>query len=160
VARFPLVLGRDANSQLALRDVGISRRHAAIVAHDDGRFAVADLDSKNGTTLGGVRIAGELVLEGEGEIGLGEVCVIHFATHGDTLRLEVTRGLDRGIQVTAGRGALDIEGVGEIYFIDGRPRLSPLGGRLVYLNGVHASSGIQLIHGDLVELGEERLEIA
>src|SRR6185369_7635404 len=129
---FPLVMGRDASCQLALRDVGISRHHAHVVAHDDGSFALADRDSKNGTTLGGVRIAGELPLAGEGDIGLGELCVIHFVQRGDTLTLEVTRGLDRGLSVVAGRGPLEVEGgVGEILFID----------------------------GDLVELGEQRLEV-
>ena len=160
VGSFPLVLGRDAACQLALRDAGISRQHAAIIGGDDGSFTLADRDSKNGTMLGGVRISGSLPLVGEGEIGLGELCVIHFAQAGETLTLEVTRGLDRGARVVAGRGALDVEGVGEILFIDGRPRLSPLGGRLLYLNGVHASSGIQLIRGDVVELGEQRLEVA
>jgi len=28
------------------------------------------------------------------------------------------------------------------------------------LNGVHVSAGIQLLHGDVVELGEQRLEVA
>jgi hypothetical protein len=160
VGSFPLVMGRDPTCQLALRDVGISRHHADIVAHDDGSFALRDRDSKNGTTLGGVRIAGELPLAGEGDFGLGELCVVHFAHAGEALTLEVTRGLDRGVRVVAGRGALDVESVGEVIFIDGRPRLSPLGGRLLYLNGVHVSSGIQLIRGDVVELGEARLEVA
>lgn len=162
VGSFPLVMGRDAACQLALRDAGISRQHAQVVAHDDGTFALADRDSKNGTTLAGVRITtgGELPLVGEGDLGLGELCVIHFAQSGDTLTLEVTRGLDRGLRVIAGRGALDVEGVGELMFIDGRPRLSPLGGRLLYLNGVHAGAGIQLVRGDVVELGEQRLEVA
>jgi FHA domain-containing protein len=159
VGSFPLVMGRDATCQLALRDVGISRHHAEVVTHDDGSFVLRDRDSKNGTTLAGVRIAGELPLAGEGDIGLGELCVIHYAQVGETLTLEVTRGLDRGLRVVAGRGALDVEGVGELFFIDGRPRLSPLGGRLLYLNGVHASAGIQLIRGDVVELGEQRLEV-
>jgi hypothetical protein len=160
VGSFPLVMGRDASCQLALRDVGISRMHAHVVAHDDGTFALADRDSKNGTTLGGVRISGELPLVGEGDIGLGELCVIHFVESAQTLMLEVTRGLDRGLRIVAGRGALDVESVGELMFIDGRPRLSPLGGRLLYLNGVHVSAGIQLIRGDVIELGEQRLEVA
>jgi len=159
VGSFPLVMGRDAACQLALRDAGISRQHAHIAAHDDGSFALADRDSKNGTTLAGVRIAAELPLVGEGDIGLGELCVIHFSQSGGTLTLEVTRGLDRGLRVVAGRGELDVEGVGELMFIDGRPRLSPVGGRLLYLNGVHVSAGIQLVRGDVVELGEQRLEI-
>jgi hypothetical protein len=159
VGSFPLVMGRDQSCQLALRDVGISRHHAEIVAADDGSFVLRDRDSKNGTTLGGVRIAGELPLAGEGDFGLGELCVVHFVASGETLTLEVTRGLDRGARVVAGRGALDVEAVAELMFIDGRPRLSPLGGRLLYLNGVHVSSGIQLIRGDVVELGEARLEV-
>ena len=159
VGSFPLVMGRDAACQLALRDAGISRQHAHIAALDDGSFALADRDSKNGTTLAGVRIAAELPLVGEGDIGLGELCVIHFSQSGGTLTLEVTRGLDRGLRVVAGRGELDVEGVGELMFIDGRPRLSPVGGRLLYLNGVHVSAGIQLVRGDVVELGEQRLEI-
>jgi len=161
VGSFPLVMGRDASCQLALRDVGISRQHAHVVAHDDGSFALVDRESKNGTTLGGVRVAGggELPLVGEGDIGLGELCVVRFRQQGETLTLEVTRGLDRGLSVVAGRGPLDVEGVGELQFIDGRPRLSPVGGRLLYLNGVHVSAGIQLIRGDVIELGEQRLEV-
>ncbi|MDB4967507.1 MAG: domain containing protein [Myxococcales bacterium] len=159
VAAFPLVMGRDASCQLSLRDAGISRQHAEIVAADDGGFALRDHDSKNGTTLAGVRIAGTLPIAGEGDLGLGELCVIHYVVQGDTLTLEVTRGLDRGLRVVAGRGALDVEGVGELQFIDGRPRLGPIGGRLLYLNGVHAGFAVQLIRGDVVELGEQRLEV-
>jgi FHA domain len=159
VGRFPLVMGRDTACALALRDAGISRQHAEIFVGDDGRFALRDRDSKNGTTLGGVRIAGTLPLGDEGEFGLGELCVVRYQVRGETLELSVTRGLDRGLRVTASRGPLDVEGVGELMFIDGRPRLSAVGGRLLYLNGVHAGGAVQLIRGDVVELGEARLEI-
>jgi hypothetical protein len=160
VGAFPLVMGRDATCQLSLRDAGISRQHAEIVATDDGGFGLRDHDSKNGTTLGGVRIAGSLPIAGEGDIGLGELCVIHYVVRDETLTLEVTRGLDRGLRAIASRGPLDVEGVGELQFIDGRPRLLPVGGRLLYLNGVHAGGAVQLIRGDVVELGEQRLEVA
>jgi pSer/pThr/pTyr-binding forkhead associated (FHA) protein len=160
VGSFPLVMGRDATCQLSLRDAGISRQHAEIVATDEGGFALRDYDSKNGTTLGGVRIAGILPLAGEGDIGLGELCVIHYVVRDETLTLEVSRGLDRGLRAVAGRGPLDVEGVGELQFIDGRPRLLPVGGRLLYLNGIHAGGAVQLIRGDVIELGEQRLEVA
>jgi FHA domain-containing protein len=159
VGSFPLLLGRDAACQLPLRDAGISREHCALVAADDGSFALRDCDSKNGTTLGGVRIAGTLPIAGSGEIGIGELCVVRYAVAGETLTLEVTRGLDRGLRAVASRGALDVEGAGELLFIDGRPRLSPVGGRLLYLNGVHTGAAVQLIRGDVVELGEARLEV-
>jgi tetratricopeptide (TPR) repeat protein len=159
VGNFPLLLGRDATCQLPLRDAGISREHAAVVATDEGSFALRDCDSKNGTTLGGVRIAGTLPLAGSGEIGIGELCVVRYEVAGETLTLEVTRGLDRGLRAVASRGAFDVEGAGELVFIDGRPRLSPVGGRLLYLNGVHTGAAVQLIRGDVVELGEARLEV-
>src|SRR5262249_31778992 len=73
VGVFPLVLGRDAGCQLALRDAGISRQHAEVGVGDDARFWVRDHGSKNGTTLGGVRIADALPLADEGDLGLGEL---------------------------------------------------------------------------------------
>jgi tetratricopeptide (TPR) repeat protein len=159
---FPLVLGRDPACQLQLRDAGISRQHAEIaIGGDDGRFVLHDRGSKNGTRLDGVRLAesGRLPLPDQGEIGLGDICAIAHEIRGETLILTVSRGLDRGRTLIAGPGALDVDGVGELVFIDGRPRLSPLGGRLLYLNGVHAGGAVQLIRGDLVELGEARLEV-
>jgi DNA-binding winged helix-turn-helix (wHTH) protein len=45
------ILGRGA----AIDDPSVSRRHAAI-ACKDGTFTIRDLGSKNGTTLGGVRV--------------------------------------------------------------------------------------------------------
>jgi hypothetical protein len=161
VGAFPLVMGRDTTCQLVMRDAGISRQHAEIAVAADGRFELRDRDSKNGTTLGGLRIAGALPLGESGELGLGELCTLGYrVVGGDTLELEVTRGLDRGLRVTAGYGPLAVEDVGELVFIDGRPRLSAIGGRLLYLNGVHAAGAIQLIRGDVIELGEQRLEVA
>jgi pSer/pThr/pTyr-binding forkhead associated (FHA) protein len=158
VGAFPLTLGREAGCQVTLRDAGISRQHAAI-AFDGERFSVRDLGSKNGTTLAGVRIAGALPLMSEGQIGLGDHCVIGFVVAGETLHLTVTGGLDRGLTIVAGSGALDVDDVAELQFLDGRPRLSARGGRLLYLNGVQVGGAVQLISGDLVELGERRLEV-
>jgi pSer/pThr/pTyr-binding forkhead associated (FHA) protein len=159
VGLFPLVLGRDPVCQLQLRDAGISRQHAAVAIADDGRFVLVDRGSKNGTLLDGVTIAGSLPLGDKGEFGLGDICTIAYAISGELLILEVIRGLDRGRLVTASRGPMELEGAAELIFIDGRPRLSALGGRLLYLNGVQAGGAVQLIRGDLVELGEARFEV-
>jgi hypothetical protein len=159
VGAFPLVLGRDPACQLQLRDAGISRHHAEISTSDDGRFVLVDRGSKNGTQLDGVTIAKSIPLGDQGNIGLGDICTIAHTSSGETLILDVIRGLDRGRRVTASRGPMEIDGAGELVFIDGRPRLSALGGRLLYLNGVQAGGAVQLIRGDLVELGEARLEV-
>jgi hypothetical protein len=159
---FPLLIGREVICHLVLRDAGISRQHAELIlAAFDGRerFCLRDCASKNGTMLSGVRVSGTLSLTDDGEIDLGEHCTLRFHITGGTLALEVTRGLDRGRTLHARLGALDIDDVGDLEFVDGRPRLSAKGGRLLYLNGVQASRAVQLIRGDVVELGERRLEV-
>src|SRR5207248_2145201 len=76
---FPLCLDREPACQLPLRDPGISRRHVEIV-EVGGRFRVRDAGSKNGTTLGGVRIAAELPLDGGDRVELaGDGDHVHLA---------------------------------------------------------------------------------
>lgn len=51
----PFHIGRLGDNQLTLRDNRISRRHARIVAEDDGYF-VEDLNSRYGVFVNGVRV--------------------------------------------------------------------------------------------------------
>jgi hypothetical protein len=162
VGQFPLVLGREATCPLVLRDAGISRQHAE-VRLGDGGFALADLGARNGTTLGGVRLeatAAALPLVGAGEIGLGELCRIGFAVALDDERLElkVLSGLDRGLRVVASARPLAVGGA-QLRFVDGRPRLGAPDGRPLDLNGATAGGAVQLIRGDLVSVGDARLEV-
>jgi pSer/pThr/pTyr-binding forkhead associated (FHA) protein len=43
------VLGRGADTDVRIDDPGISRRHAEVLLHADGRASVRDLGSTNGT---------------------------------------------------------------------------------------------------------------
>ncbi len=52
------VIGRDPKSALALDDAGVSRRHA-VISCAAGRVTVADLASRNGTYLNGLRVGEE-----------------------------------------------------------------------------------------------------
>ncbi len=61
--RDPTVIGRDPNVEVSLKDQRASRRHTAI-ALDHGRWMVRDLDSSNGTILGGKRISQALLTDG------------------------------------------------------------------------------------------------
>ena len=58
-SRLPLAdgitVGRGADNTVALRDARVSRRHARIVADDDG-WAIEDASSANGTFIDGVRV--------------------------------------------------------------------------------------------------------
>jgi pSer/pThr/pTyr-binding forkhead associated (FHA) protein len=155
VGAFPVVLGREPVCHVVLRDAGISRRHAELVSVEAG-FAVRDLESKNGTTLAGVRIAGMLPLGGAGEIGLGEHCVLGYEVHGARVDLQAVRGVDRGLTIVASGVPIAL-GAADLHFVDGRPRLTA--SHALILNGVHAGGAVQLIQGDVVELGERRLEV-
>jgi adenylate cyclase len=59
-----LVLGRGAASDLPVYDPTISRRHAELMAGPDG-VQVRDLDSSNGTSINGDRIAIGLLKQGD-----------------------------------------------------------------------------------------------
>lgn len=50
------LIGRGADCALALDDVLVSRRHAAVRVADDGSAVLEDLNSRNGVFLNGVRV--------------------------------------------------------------------------------------------------------
>jgi tetratricopeptide (TPR) repeat protein len=158
VGAFPLALGREATCQVILRDAGISRRHAEIQLAGGG-FALRDLDSKNGTTLGGVPLAAgsALPLAGSGELGVGEVCRFSFAVTPPLLRLSVTGGLDRGRSILASPSPLAVGEHAELRFLDGKPRL--LSRAPLLLNEVVTGGEVQLIRGDRVQIGGETIEV-
>ncbi|MGA5202166.1 FtsK/SpoIIIE domain-containing protein [Streptomyces variegatus] len=54
-------IGRSADADVPLDDPDVSRLHCAVTVSADGRVAVADLDSTNGTTVDGARVGGRAV---------------------------------------------------------------------------------------------------
>jgi pSer/pThr/pTyr-binding forkhead associated (FHA) protein len=161
VGALPLAIGREPPCALRLRDAGVSRRHAEVIAGDGG-FQLCDLGSRNGTTLAGVRIGDRLPLKGTGELGFGEHCLVRFSllTTADTtptIELVVVRGVDRGLRVLASTGPMIVDGFGRLGFTNGRPRLDAE--QPIRLNGQTAGARIQLARADVVELEGRRLEV-
>lgn len=66
------VVGRDPAADVFVDAVGVSRRHALIVVAD-GRATLADLSSKNGTFVNGIRVTGPVALTDDADIRLGPV---------------------------------------------------------------------------------------
>lgn len=66
------VLGRGEDCDYQLGSAHLSRRHAALRVTEDGVF-VRDLGSKNGTVVDGRALDGEVELEPEQELLLGDV---------------------------------------------------------------------------------------
>lgn len=53
------LIGRDPGASIRLFDSEISRRHAKLIVLADGRAAISDLGSSNGTAINGTRLAAD-----------------------------------------------------------------------------------------------------
>lgn len=170
IAGSRFVIGRDPLCEVALRQPGISRRHAEITVgppDTEPRFAIRDLGSRNGTAIDDVAVTGGAPLSGRGQINLGQGCVLEFETvDGGRLKLSGTTGLDRDLRVLAGgdHERLELAAIGvpaSLEFRRGRPFLIHDGGALPHVLGDEtiARGDIQLIHGDRVSTSGIELEV-
>jgi pSer/pThr/pTyr-binding forkhead associated (FHA) protein len=78
----PIVIGRDANSDLVLADGEVSGQHARITPSPDGTATVEDLESTNGTFVNQNELEGPAHLEAGDELLLG-VSVLQLRTADD-----------------------------------------------------------------------------
>ena len=69
------LLGRDADARIAIDLARVSRRHARIVVTGD-RVVLEDLASKNGTFVGGRRVAAPMDLHEGDEIAVGPAVLV------------------------------------------------------------------------------------
>ena len=80
-------IGRANDNDIVLADLSVSRHHAEL-RNTGGRYEIADLDSRNGTFLNGVRVDMALVSE-QDIIGIGPAT---FRLVGDELRQFIDSG--------------------------------------------------------------------
>jgi hypothetical protein len=159
-----IVLGRDPLCDLALRAGGVSRQHAEI-EHTAAGFALHDLDSRNGTSLEGLPLAGRVPLGVAGKLGLGDECPIDYEVTGDVLVLRVGSGLDRGAQLIAGGEdrRLDLAPLGtglDVVFQRGRPMLSRGSCRTVVFNDEPLGEvRVQLIRKDRILADGDEIDV-
>jgi tetratricopeptide (TPR) repeat protein len=159
-----IVLGRDPLCDLTLRAGGVSRQHAEIERAGDG-FMLRDLDSRNGTSLAGLPLAGRVPLVVAGQLGLGDECTIDFEIQGGVLVLRVRGGLDRGVTLIAGAPdqrfeltALDL--ALELSFGRGRPQLGRGACKSVTFNDEPLGDvRIQLIRGDRIVADGDEIDV-
>jgi DNA-binding winged helix-turn-helix (wHTH) protein len=76
------VLGRDPAAHLHVDHAGVSRRHARITV-DGLAVRVEDLGSKNGTTVGGTRVAEPVTLRDGDRCAFGPVVAVFRASGAD-----------------------------------------------------------------------------
>ncbi len=159
-----IVLGRDPLCDLTLRAGGVSRQHAEIEHTGDG-FLLRDLDSRNGTSLAGLPLAGRVPLVDGGQFGLGDECAIDFEVAGGVLLLRVRGGLDRGVALIAGTEGqrLELAPLGlplDLVFQRGRPLLGRGLGRAVTFNDEPLGEvRVQVIRQDRLLADGEEIDI-
>jgi hypothetical protein len=160
-----IVLGRDPLCDLALRAGGVSRQHAEI-EHAAGSFTLRDLDSRNGTSLAGMPLAGRVPLALAGDLGLGDDCPIDYEVTGEVLVLRVRGGLDRGTALIAGDEdhRLDLAALGlglDVVFQRGRPMLGRGSCRTVMFNDEPLGDlRVQVIRKDRILADGDEIDIA
>ena len=91
IAEGTMVIGRDVECGLVLRDDGISRRHVEVERVATDTLRVRDLGSTNGTFVDGRRIT-EAVIRDGGKLLLGRRTVLKFALQ-DELEQDYQRKL-------------------------------------------------------------------
>lgn len=57
-----ITIGRSAENDYVINDMGVSRFNTQIILSDDGAFSIIDMGSENGTYVNGTRISGECPL--------------------------------------------------------------------------------------------------
>jgi hypothetical protein len=170
-AAAKIVLGRDPLCDLTLRAGGVSRQHAEISRGDPpaggGRapFLLRDLDSRNGTQLRGLPLAGRVPLADRGRFALGDECPLDYELAADALVLRVPSGLDRGLALIAGDDGqrLDLSPLGiplDVLFRAGRPLLGRGAGREVRFNDEPLGEvRVQLIRGDRLFVDGDEIDV-
>jgi tetratricopeptide (TPR) repeat protein len=165
-AAAKIVLGRDPLCDLALRSGGVSRQHAEI-ERADGVFSLRDLDSRNGTHLAGLPLAGKVPLRDQGKFELGDQCTVEFeASAAGVLILRMASSLDRGVALIAGDDGTPLSlaplGLGlELVFQRGRPMMSRGTSREVtFVDEPLGDLRVQLIRGDRIVADGEEIDVA
>jgi hypothetical protein len=161
LAALPARLGRDPLAEVALRDPGVSRRHATIRGAAPGvGFLVEDAGSRAGLHVAGARVGGPLRLAGAGELHLGAATTLRFEVSGDerALVLRGGSGLDRDLLAVLGHDPVELApalpGADSLAIeLDaGAPRLIRRADVPVRVDGHLVGAGCDLLRGDVVEV--------
>jgi hypothetical protein len=150
VGASPAFVGRG-DAHIKLRHAGISRRHAAIDADDEG-FYLRDAGSRNGTLLAGISIAGRVPLRGSGVIGLGDQCTLQYSVVGAAVDLEILDGPDRGTRAVVVRREWRAPGGAFVLtFRDGTAVVASAAPGPLCLNGVRVAEPVVALIGDTID---------
>src|SRR6266700_4068187 len=157
-AGVPANIGRDILAEIPVRDPGVSRRHAVIVARD-GELMLEDAGSRAGVRVAGATLGAALPLRGEGEFDLGRDCRILFRAAGPgRVILRGASGLDRQLVAAVGIDPFPLDDLipgAEGTWLElssAAPRLGRANGVAVRVGGHFVGPSCDLLHGDVIEI--------
>jgi two-component system cell cycle response regulator len=73
-----VIIGRDSECDIQIRDVGISRRHSKIYMSRAGEIYIEDMGSTNGTYINGEQIVKKPLNDGD-RVQLGRTTILKFS---------------------------------------------------------------------------------
>jgi tetratricopeptide (TPR) repeat protein len=166
---LPALLGRDESAEIPLRGPTVSRHHARILAHEDGRAVLLeDAGSRNGTFVDGALIGGRVQLHAGSTIRLGQELPELTVKRADgspiTVMLEISDGMDRGRRFVLSTApislpALDTEAAPvRVEFCEGIPRMSGIGAPL-RLDTLEIRGSVEPLVGDIIAIGGTTLRV-
>jgi pSer/pThr/pTyr-binding forkhead associated (FHA) protein len=70
-----ITIGRSEENDVTINDMHASRHHLQIIQHDDGHFTLSDFGSTNGTFVNGQKISGEIPLDTNDFVRIGNTSI-------------------------------------------------------------------------------------
>lgn len=67
-----VTIGRSSQNEVTINDSKVSRHHCQIIQHDNGSFSLSDFGSTNGTYVNGKRVRGEVWLNPNDVVRIGD----------------------------------------------------------------------------------------
>jgi hypothetical protein len=163
-----VVFGRDPLCEVVLAATSASRQHAEIRLLDESpdQFELHDLESRNGTKLGGLPLLAPALVSDRGLIEFGDEGSFEVQRQADWLGLRAVKGRDRGLAVAliAPETPIDLTPWNidaQIVFRQGRPWLSPNHDTkdIIFCGQKLGQVAVQLIRGDSLEIANTRYEV-
>ncbi|MDR1594873.1 MAG: FHA domain-containing protein [Prevotellaceae bacterium] len=82
-----ITFGRHTNNEIVINDPKVSRIHLQIIQDDNNNFTLVDLNSVNGTFVNGQRVTGEVALNPNDTVRIGNTAIVwqdYFLQQADT----------------------------------------------------------------------------
>jgi len=144
IDRDEFVIGRGSECDVMLPERQVSRQHVKIL-HDNGRYQLQDLGSKNGTHLNGKQVTGTVPLQDGDEIQIALAVKLVFVGTDATLPLT--------FEVPSLEGNMVLDEAQRAVFINGQelqPPLSLAQFRLLHL--LYEANGAVCSRDDIIEV--------